>query len=192
MSLHRALPSAWVALVAVLCAVTSCKAPVVEEIDHFPLRGAHVEVSCSACHGESLANATPTTCAGCHEGTRPANHYEGDCQDCHNEISWEGAVADHGFFPLERRARRIRAAVKAASLGPSTARRVSGLLHRQLRLIRGLELSHVARRMLRYWHLFHRPLAGAMYVIVLVHVAGAVLFGGSLHKLASLWTEVPP
>jgi hypothetical protein len=101
MSLHRALPSAWVALVAVLCAVTSCKAPVVEEIDHFPLRGAHVEVSCSACHGESLANATPTTCAGCHEGTRPANHYEGDCQDCHNEISWEGAVADHRFFPLE-------------------------------------------------------------------------------------------
>lgn len=64
--------------------------------------------------------------------------------------------------------------------------RTRGLLRDQLRLVRGLEASIVARRLLRWWHLFHRPLAGAMYVIVALHVAGAVLFGGSLQRLAEL------
>ena len=57
----------------------------------------------------------------------------------------------------------------------------------QLALVRGMEASVVARRLLRYWHLFHRPLAGAMYVIVVVHIAGAVLFGGSLSQVAALF-----
>ena len=60
------------------------------------------------------------------------------------------------------------------------------LLRAQLRLVRGLEASIVARRLLRWWHLFHRPLAGAMYVIVAAHVASAVLFGGSLQRLSEL------
>jgi hypothetical protein len=38
--------------------------------------------------------------------------------------------------------------------------------------------------MFRYWHLFHRPLASAMYVIVALHVLFAVLIGGSLSHLA--------
>jgi hypothetical protein len=57
----------------------------------------------------------------------------------------------------------------------------------QLTLKRGLEAGRVAGRLLRYWHLFHRPLAGAMYVIVALHVASAVLFGGSLARLSGHW-----
>ena len=81
--------------------LASCGPPTVAEIEHFPLRGAHTSVTCSGCHGDSLADATPTTCGGCHEEDRPQGHYEGDCIDCHNELSWEGAVADHSFFPLD-------------------------------------------------------------------------------------------
>lgn len=62
-----------------------------------------------------------------------------------------------------------------------------GALHGQLKLKRGLESRRVAGRLFRYWHLFHRPLAGAMYVIVAAHVLSAVLFGGSLAKLAELF-----
>ncbi|MCP4869731.1 MAG: hypothetical protein GY898_13545 [Proteobacteria bacterium] len=56
----------------------------------------------------------------------------------------------------------------------------------KLRLERALKISGLARRLFRYWHLFHRPIAGAMYVIVALHVASAVLFGGSLAQLAQL------
>lgn len=59
--------------------------------------------------------------------------------------------------------------------------------HGQLKLKRGLEAGRVAGRLMRYWHLFHRPLAGAMYLIVAVHVASAVLLGGSLGRLLELF-----
>jgi hypothetical protein len=38
-----------------------------------------------------------TTCAGCHEGKRPAGHYTGDCSQCHKQpgVSWSGAVFNH-------------------------------------------------------------------------------------------------
>ncbi|MCO4768678.1 MAG: hypothetical protein KDA24_01515 [Deltaproteobacteria bacterium] len=99
-----------------------------------------------------------------------------------------------GLGLYRQRRRRIRAALTAASLPSDVERSVRELLFRQIRLIRGLELSQVARRLLRYWHLFHRPLAGAMYVIVLVHVAGAVVFGGSLKEVGDLlaaWGGTP-
>lgn len=87
-----------------------------------------------------------------------------------------------------RRRRQIRRALAALAGDLPTAQRseTRRLLDAQLHLVRGLEASIVARRLLRYWHLFHRPLAGAMYVIVALHVAGAVLFGGSLQRLSEL------
>lgn len=88
------------------------------------------------------------------------------------------------------RRRRIRYALAAADLDGDVEGEVKGLLMRQLRLVRGLELSQVARRLLRYWHLFHRPLAGAMYAIVTVHVVGAILFGGSLQQVQLFWEGV--
>ncbi len=86
-----------------------------------------------------------------------------------------------------RRRQRIRTVLDQMTELPSAQRaEARALLEAQLKLVRGLEASIVARRLLRYWHLFHRPLAGAMYVIVAVHVAGAVLFGGSLQRLSEL------
>lgn len=82
--------------------------------------------------------------------------------------------------------RRVDTRIAEAQLPPETANHARRVLREQLRLKRGLEASRVAHRLLRYWHLFHRPLAKAMYVIVLLHVVVAVLFGDSLTRLASL------
>ena len=90
-------------LFAVALALTpspGCVPPQVEPIAHIPLEGAHLEASCTDCHGDSLANETPSTCAGCHEDDRPADHYPGDCADCHNLVDWSDAAIDHReFFP---------------------------------------------------------------------------------------------
>lgn len=87
---------------------------------------------------------------------------------------------------LRDRRRRVRGLLDSTGLPPEIAGRVRTALEEQLRLKRGLEASRVGHRLFRYWHLFHRPLAGAMYVIVALHVASAVLFGGSLAQLAGL------
>lgn len=87
------------ALFAVLLCV-GCAKPVVQEASHFPLRGLHATVTCTECHGAQLS-ALPTRCTGCHEPDRPAEHYTGECSDCHSESGWGLAVVDHGFFPLE-------------------------------------------------------------------------------------------
>jgi hypothetical protein len=86
---------------------------------------------------------------------------------------------------LRRRRRVVDSVVR--ELPADSRSRAHGAFSEQLKLKRGLEARRVAGRMLRYWHLFHRPLAGAMYVIVMVHVASAILFGGSLTRLAELW-----
>ncbi len=94
------------------------------------------------------------------------------------------------LFRLAREARsrraRIRRLLRSAGLEAETEERAGRVLFDALRLRRGLASIRVAGRALRLWHLFHRPLAAAMYVIVAIHVAGAILFGGSLQQLASL------
>ena len=87
---------------------------------------------------------------------------------------------------LYQRRRQINRLLKEADLDPAARRQATVALSEQLRLKRGLEASRMAHRLLRYWHLFHRPLAGAMYVIALLHIAFAILIGGSLSRLLEL------
>jgi len=87
---------------------------------------------------------------------------------------------------VRARRRRIRGLLEDADLPADTEARAREVLDGALSLRRGLASIRVAGRALRLWHLFHRPLAAAMYVIVAIHVAGAILFGGSLQQLASL------
>lgn len=88
---------------------------------------------------------------------------------------------------LSARRRQIRRLLNSADLSRAARNAASMALSEQLRLKRGLEASRIARRLLRYWHLFHRPLAAAMYVIVALHIASAVLLGGSLARLMELF-----
>jgi hypothetical protein len=78
--------------------------------DHssFPLTGAHVGAACAECHAGGIYQGTPTSCVGCHQddwlGTTSPNHasagYGQQCQQCHSTSGWDGAVADHTFYPL--------------------------------------------------------------------------------------------
>jgi len=84
------------------------------------------------------------------------------------------------------RRRSINGLLAVSALPFPVRRRARRTLFSQLRLRRGMEASAVAHRLFRYWHLFHRPLAAAMYVIAVVHIATAVLLGGSVTELLKL------
>jgi hypothetical protein len=88
---------------------------------------------------------------------------------------------------IRHRRRRIRELVQQVDLPPDRRREITRALDEQLGLKRSVEAANVAYRMFRYWHLLHRPLAAAMYTIVLLHVTFAILFGHSLVHLAELW-----
>lgn len=71
----------------------------------FPLRGAHAEAECQACHKQPAKEvAPPTDCYGCHAEDDAHDGQEGrDCAACHNERDWKEEVRfDHDLtlFPL--------------------------------------------------------------------------------------------
>jgi len=52
----------------------------------FPLRGAHVQSTCSGCH---KGKGTPaTTCEGCHEDPHQGR-VDGECAECHTATGWD-------------------------------------------------------------------------------------------------------
>jgi hypothetical protein len=73
----------------------------------FPLRAAHRETPCAACHIAARYKGTPLGCAACHtpddvhRGARGAS-----CGDCHTESGWKNTRFDHaketGFALLGR------------------------------------------------------------------------------------------
>jgi hypothetical protein len=91
---------------------------------------------------------------------------------------------------LTRSSRRLQRQIvemlEQSDLSPRSQKIAAEKLFAQLRLRQGIETTAIAHRMFRYWHLFHRPLAGTMYIIVLFHVTTALLFGGSLQALSEL------
>lgn len=62
----------------------------------FPLRGAHQDVACLACHPAPDAPAAPTECVGCH---RLDDVHRGtlgpDCASCHRVDRWASPSFDH-------------------------------------------------------------------------------------------------
>jgi len=92
-----------------------------QEIDHsvYPLRGKHIDSNCQNCHLTGEYVNTPTECQECHpyqtvqtaaesiyligissnDFTSPANlypnHFEGSCDECHDEASWVPISFDH-------------------------------------------------------------------------------------------------
>jgi hypothetical protein len=80
----------------------------IEHDTFFPLLGAHAVLDCQQCHSEGF-EGTPTDCFACHQedyaATTDPDHeasgFSTECEDCHGESTWEGAVIDHdAFFPL--------------------------------------------------------------------------------------------
>ncbi len=73
--------------------------------DHsrFPLTGAHMAASCSACHSSGVFSGLPHNCVDCHlpdfQSAATPNHVAGNfstnCQSCHNTLAWRGATFNH-------------------------------------------------------------------------------------------------
>jgi hypothetical protein len=80
------------------------------DLTDFPLTGAHVAVSCAACHVDGQYENTPSACFFCHEGDfssaddpdHLAAQFPQDCALCHSTTQWQGAVFNHNDtgFPL--------------------------------------------------------------------------------------------
>lgn len=89
------------------------------------------------------------------------------------------------WLDLEVRNRSQQIPILLAQAGLPAASRQSArdTLVRHLKLQRNVAAWDVSRRLFRYWHLFHDPLAKAMYLIILVHVGQAMLFGGAWQSL---------
>jgi hypothetical protein len=78
---------------------------------------------------------------------------------------------------VRRRTDLIRVLLHRARLPVEVRRTAERALLAQLTARRNLAGFDVARRLLRYWSLFHQPLAFAMYAIAAVHILNALLFG---------------
>jgi hypothetical protein len=90
-------------------------------------------------------------------------------------------------WEFRRRVRRVKSLLRKAGLDRARYRTARDALVSQLKLKRSLEAWEASRRLFRLWHLFHAPLAQAMYIIVIVHVAYATLVGGALETLKAGW-----
>jgi len=88
---------------------------------------------------------------------------------------------------LATRRRQVNNYLGKADLEESTRAQAKRTLYDQLKLKSGVETARVAGKLMRYWHLFHRPLAGAMYVIVALHILEAILFAGACSRLFTLF-----
>ena len=62
----------------------------------FPLRDAHTEVACAACHFGNRYRDTPKECVSCHEPDDVHNGKRGaKCAECHTARSWKTQKFDH-------------------------------------------------------------------------------------------------
>jgi hypothetical protein len=86
-------------------------------------------------------------------------------------------------WETRRRARIVRRLIWQAMLPTAERRKATKALVGQLRMKRSLEAWETSRRLFRLWHLFHAPLAQAMYVIVIVHILSVLVFGGAMRTL---------
>ncbi|MCA9490841.1 MAG: hypothetical protein KC621_13020 [Myxococcales bacterium] len=89
-------------------------------------------------------------------------------------------------FEVRRRIDLVKVHLRRAGLQGHTFREASHTLVSQLELQRNLGAWEVSRRLFRWWHLFHNPLARAMYLIVALHLFNAIIFGGALSQLTLL------
>ena len=87
---------------------------------------------------------------------------------------------------IRRRKAKIKLYLKWAQLPENIRKRATDTLIGQLRMKQSLEAWAISRKLFRYWHLFHLPLAKAMYIIIAIHIVTAFLFGGVLDNMKLL------
>lgn len=88
-------------------------------------------------------------------------------------IRWIGEDVTRGL-----RARRLSRLLSAQTeLPPERIKHVLSLARKRALLLRRRSFLTVARSLLHYWHVIHRPFALIMFIIMFVHIGVAILFG---------------
>ncbi|MCJ7628810.1 MAG: hypothetical protein MUO50_10540 [Longimicrobiales bacterium] len=80
-------------------------------------------------------------------------------------------------FSRRRREREIRSLLMGGGGSEAFRRGTVALALEEARLGTQVALLRPFRRLFRYWHVFHLPLAIVMFLILAVHVTVAILFG---------------
>ena len=62
------------------------------------------------------------------------------------------------------------------ALSPAVKRRLFRLLRRKSGMIRARNFLSAAQRLLHYWHVFHKPLAITMFIVMFLHIAVYYVF----------------
>ncbi|MCB9669195.1 MAG: hypothetical protein H6736_13970 [Alphaproteobacteria bacterium] len=84
---------------------------------------------------------------------------------------------------IRRRSDVVKALLWRAGLPRGVYNRARSTLVKQLKMKRSLASWEVAKRLFKYWHIFHQPLAIAMYLLATIHIFNALLFGGVMKTL---------
>jgi hypothetical protein len=90
-----------------------------------------------------------------------------------------GALRFAVQYDLRRRAqsRRVRAMLAESGVPAGLRSSASSLIRREVQLEQQMILLRPFQRLFRYWHLLHMPLSMVMGLIVVLHIAVAILFG---------------
>jgi hypothetical protein len=86
-------------------------------------------------------------------------------------------LAIRSGFVQRRLVKRARRLLKDRGVPRRTREGLEGLIRSRFQLEQQMMLLKPFQRLFRYWHLLHLPLALVMLLIVVAHVAIAVLFG---------------
>jgi hypothetical protein len=92
----------------------------------FPLEGAHLEISCEACHLGSVdlkgLKSAPQTCIACHEqDDRHHGSLGSDCAGCHNPLAWNSVSFDHAKTPFPLDGKHVGLVCEDCHMGTQTA-----------------------------------------------------------------------
>lgn len=91
-------------------------------------------------------------------------------------------VFGRAFYQWRFRRRLGRSLQQMEQLQEEQRRQLGDLLVRRRELDRQVEMLEAARRLLRYWHIFHVPLGLTLFFSVAIHIAATLYFRAGLFK----------
>jgi len=81
------------------------------------------------------------------------------------------------YFRDRKTLNNVRRVIKYIELTGKEKKMILGLIKDDINLNQKIERLDTMQNMFRYWHVIHSPFALVMLVIMLIHVAVAVVFG---------------